>query len=171
MPALPGGSADKLGNQYEDWWMLLRVADILTGKAARIRLEPPLLEGEGAEFWIDEQGTRWHEQAKDASAKGAWTVGRLVREGVLASAQRHLAASSEVRLVVSTTATTMAGLSERAAGSVSFDEFRGVLNDDQSRELPKVCAAGALTKRPRGGISSTCMLSTFPGTHCGDWCT
>jgi hypothetical protein len=54
--ALPGGSADKLGNQYEGWWTLLRIGDILTGKATRIRLEPPGPEGTGIEFWIDEQG-------------------------------------------------------------------------------------------------------------------
>jgi hypothetical protein len=34
--ALPGGSADKLGNQYEGWWTLLRIGDILIGKASRI---------------------------------------------------------------------------------------------------------------------------------------
>ena len=74
MSALPGGSADKLGNEYESWWTLLRIGDILTGKAARIRLEPPVPEGAGVEFWIDEQGTRWCEQAKDAPAGGSWTI-------------------------------------------------------------------------------------------------
>jgi hypothetical protein len=37
---LPGGAADKAGNRYEDWWTALRVAELLRGRAARIRLEP-----------------------------------------------------------------------------------------------------------------------------------
>jgi HEAT repeats len=139
--ALPGGSADKLGNQYESWWTLLRIGDLLTGKAVRIRLEPPGPEGAGVEFWIDEQGKRWFEQAKDAPAEGSWTVRRLIREGVLASVRGHLANSHEVRLVVSTSATALAGLSSRAAKSVSLDEFRSVLNSDESDELPNIAAA------------------------------
>jgi hypothetical protein len=43
--ALPFGSADKLGHRYEDWWTLYRISDVLTGKTARIRLEPPMPEG------------------------------------------------------------------------------------------------------------------------------
>jgi len=141
VPALPGGSADKLGNQYESWWTLLRVGDLLTGKAARIRLEPPVPEGAGAEFWIDEQGMRWFEQAKDAPAGGSWTVGRLIREGVLVSVRGHLADGHEFRLVVSTAAAMLASLSSRAAKSTSLDEFRSVLNSDESDELPNVAAA------------------------------
>jgi hypothetical protein len=137
---LPGGSADKLGNEYETWWTLLRVADILTGKAARIRLEPPLAEGAGIEFWIDEQGTRWFEQVKDAPAGGSWTIGRLTREGVLASVKEHLANGCEVRLVLSSAATVLAGISSRALKSVTVVEFHNVLNADEVGELANVAA-------------------------------
>jgi len=139
--ALPGGSADKLGNQYEQWWTLLRIGDLLTGKAARIRLEPPVPEGTGVEFWIDEQGTRWCEQAKDASAGGSWTIARLIREGVLTSVQGNLANGHEVRLVVSTAAAILDGLSSRAAKSLTIDEFNRMLNRDESDDLPNVAAA------------------------------
>jgi hypothetical protein len=137
---LPGGSADKLGNEYESWWTLVRVADILTGKAARIRLEPPLPEGAGIEFWIDEQGTRWYEQVKDAPAGGSWTIGRLIREGVLASVKEHLANGCEVRLVLSSSATVLAGLSSRAAKSVTVAEFHNVLNASETGELANIAA-------------------------------
>lgn len=138
MSALPGGSADKLGNEYETWWTLLRIGDILTGKAARIRLEPPLPEGEGVEFWVDEQGTRWCEQVKDAPAGGSWTIGRLTREGVLASVKEHLANGCEVRLVLSSAATVLAGLSNRAIKSVTVAEFHNILNADEVGELANV---------------------------------
>lgn len=141
MPALPGGSADKLGNQYEAWWTLLRIGDLLTGRAARIRLEPPAPEGTGVEFWIDEQGTRWCEQVKDAPAGGPWTIGRLIREGVLASVRDHLANGHEIRLVVSTVATILAGLSSGGAESTTIKEFRSVLNRKEFDELPNVAAA------------------------------
>ena len=49
--------------RYEDWWTLYRISDVLTGKTARIRLEPPMPEGLGIEFWIDEPHARWYEQA------------------------------------------------------------------------------------------------------------
>jgi len=139
--ALPGGSADKLGNQYEGWWTLLRIGDLLTGKAARIRLEPPGSEGEGAEFWIDEHRMRWFEQAKDAPAGGSWTVGRLIREGVLISIRGHLANGHEFRLVVSTAAAMLDSLSGRAAKSTSLDDFHSALNSDQSDELANIAAA------------------------------
>ncbi len=133
------GSADKLGNEYETWWTLVRVADVLTGKAARIRLEPPLAEGAGIEFWVDEQGTRWCEQVKDAPAAGNWTIGRLTREGVLASVMAHLANGCEVRLVLSSAATVLAGLSGRAK-SVTVDEFHNILNAEEMGELGNVAA-------------------------------
>ncbi|MFI8419939.1 transposase family protein [Streptomyces sp. NPDC085479] len=37
---LSGGTADKAGNRYENWWTALKVADLLRGKVSRIRLEP-----------------------------------------------------------------------------------------------------------------------------------
>lgn len=140
MPALPGGSADKLGNEYENWWTLLRIGDILTGKAARIRLEPPGPPGLGVEFWIDEQRTRWCEQAKDSPAGGSWTIGRLTREGVLASVQGHLANGYMVRLVLSTSATILSGLSSRAAKSETIIEFHSLLNAEEVGELANVAA-------------------------------
>lgn len=140
MSALPGGSADKLGNEYEGWWTLLRIGDLLTGKAARIRLEPPVPEGAGIEFWIDEHGTRWCEQAKDAPAGGSWTIGRLTREVVLASVQEHLANGCDVRLVLSSAATVLTGLSSRAAKSVTVAEFHDVLNAEEVGELANVTA-------------------------------
>ncbi|HET9898893.1 MAG TPA: ATP-binding protein [Streptosporangiaceae bacterium] len=93
------------------------------------------------EFWIEEQGTRWCEQAKDAPAGGSWTIARLLREGVLVAVREHLANGYEVRLVMSTAAATLAGLSAHAAESETFDEFRRMLNRGQFDELPNVASA------------------------------
>jgi len=129
--SLPGGAADKLGNRYEDWWTLCRVADLLREEAVRLRLEPPGKGGAGVEFWVDEHGRRWCEQVKDASAKGSWTLGRLITEGVLPSLASHLAAGHHVRLVLSTPATDLANLSHRARAASTLDEFREILTEEQ----------------------------------------
>lgn len=115
MSSLPGGAADKLGNRYEGWWTLYRLADVLLGCASRLRLEPPGSQGVGVEFWVDEPSGRWCEQVKDAPAKGSWTLRRLTTEAVLPSLASHLSAGHHVRLVLSTPATELANLSDRAS--------------------------------------------------------
>lgn len=101
MTPLPGGAADKAGNRYEHWWTAFRIADVLDGRAARIRLEPPGAGGLGIEFEIDADGITWAEQVKEASSGGTWTLNRLKREGVLSAAHAHVSAGRSFRLVAS----------------------------------------------------------------------
>ena len=123
MAAFRGGGAAKLGFRYEDWWTLLRVADLLRGDAVRLRLEPPGAEGEGVEFWVDERdGTRWYEQVKHDAR--SWTITALKNEGVLAAFAPHLAAGHRIRFVSSSPAAQLSHLTERATKVVDADEFR-----------------------------------------------
>lgn len=71
---LLGRAADKAGNRYENWWTALRVADLLRGRASRIRLEPPGQAGAGIEFLIEETDGTWCEQVKDVPSKGPWSL-------------------------------------------------------------------------------------------------
>ncbi len=135
MSALPGGAADKLGGRFEDWWTLIRVADLLRGAATVLRLEPPGVEGAGVEFWVDEQSGRWCEQVKDAPAGGTWTLRRLIREGVLGSIAGHLAAGHQIRLVVSTPASDLDALATRARAATTVKEYRIVLQKSQREKL------------------------------------
>lgn len=141
MSALPGGAADKLGNRYEAWWTLYRIADVLSGRASRIRLEPPGEMGVGTEFWVDEASGRWHEQAKDASAGGNWTLRRLIAEGVLPSLEGHLARGDYVRLVLSTPARDLAFLSSRARATETLAEYTEILTEKQRPELERLTTA------------------------------
>lgn len=125
MTALPGGSADKLGNRYEAWWTLWRVAGVIEGSATRIRLEPPGDGGDGAEFWIEEAGARWYEQAKNAQRQ--WTLQRLISQGVLLSVRAHLAAGHQFRLVTSTGAPELDSLSSRARAAATPEEYDSIL--------------------------------------------
>lgn len=129
MSSLPGGAASKLGDRYEGWWTLVRLADVLKGKASTLRLEPPALEGAGIEFWIDEAGVRWCEQAKDA--QHTWTLNRLITEGVLPSVVGHLSDGHSVRFVLSTSAAELEALVSRARAARSLTEYREILTGEQ----------------------------------------
>lgn len=139
MTALPGGPADKLPNRYEDWWTIYRLGDLLTGRASTLRLEPPGPIGQGIEFWIMEQGTRWCEQVKDATSRGSWTIKRLETEHVLVAVRGHLARGDHVRFVFSTAASMLRNLCERARAANSFDEYWStVLTEKERVDLEQV---------------------------------
>jgi len=161
--ALPGGSAAKLGDRYEDWWTLCRIGDVLQGQAARIRLEPPGAEGVGIEFWVEDATTRSCEQAKDTPASGSWTVRRLQTEGVLASLLPHLVNGHYVRLVLSTQADDFAALSARAAKTMTIDEYREVLTVEQSAGLTTVAAVWNVPEEQTWTLLKRVMVEHLPG--------
>jgi hypothetical protein len=140
MTPLPGGAADKAGNRYEHWWTSFRIADVLDGRAGRIRLEPPGAGGRGIEFEIDADGITWAEQVKDASSGGTWTLNRLTREGVLTAAKAHVLAGRSFRLVASTAAPQLADLADRAQKTEAFAEFTEVLGDELTADLQNLAA-------------------------------
>jgi hypothetical protein len=127
--SLPGGAASKLGDRYEGWWTLFRVADVLKGQATKLRLEPPAAGGAGIEFWMDEAGVRWCEQVKDA--QHTWSLHRLIMDGVLPSVVGHLADGHSMRFVASTHAPELAALSSRARDAESLAEYREILTGTQ----------------------------------------
>ncbi|MFI9411345.1 hypothetical protein [Nocardia gamkensis] len=131
MSAIRGGAADKQGNEYEDLWTALRIADLLQDRARRIRLEPPGDAGVGIEFEIDTEGMTWGEQAKDVAK--TWTIARLEtgdssgRITVLKGAKHQIELGRGYRLVSSSTATPLVDLSERARATTALSEFKDVL--------------------------------------------
>jgi hypothetical protein len=139
MAALPGGAADKLGNRYEAWWTLYRVADVLRGRASRMRLEPPAVEGEGVEFWVDQVDGRWYEQVK--SGQRSWTMKRLIDQGVLLSVLGHLAGGHHVRFVLSAAASDLCSLSDRARATSSVDEYLGVITAEERTSFERLASA------------------------------
>ena len=144
MSALSGGAAPKLADRYEAWWTLLRVADVLNGKADRLRLEPPAAAGAGIEFWVDEAGVRWCEQVKNA--QHTWTLHRLITEGVLPSVARHLAAGHSFRLVASTQAQELEALSSRARSAENLAEYREILTGTQLPGFERLAATWGVSE-------------------------
>jgi len=87
-------------------------------------------------------GTMISRTPKDASARGSWTISRLISENVLGSVQDHLAGGDSVRLVLSTVATDLSALTERAATSGTPAEFHGTLTASQGGELARQSNVG-----------------------------
>ncbi|MFD3328702.1 hypothetical protein [Streptomyces sp. NPDC058701] len=145
---LPGGAADKAGNRYEDWWTALRVADVLRGRASRIRLEPPGRAGAGIEFEVEEADGTWCEQVKDVPSKGAWTLDAVGK--VLKAVAGHLAQGKKVRLVLSTGAPELRDLSERARAAESLAEFEEVLTKAQGPRFVSVIGNWSVNGVPVG---------------------
>ena len=49
---LSAGAADKFGNRYEGRWTVFQMIEVMAGRAASLRLEPPGEEGQGIELWV-----------------------------------------------------------------------------------------------------------------------
>ncbi len=136
MTSLPGGAADKAGNQYEHWWTGHVVGELLTGGATRLRLEPVGASGEGIEFQVDRAGMTWGEQVKLRSSN--WTMNRLRDEGVLAYALAQVQAGRQFRLVVSSSAMPFDTLTVRSRDCDNFGDFENSLSSNDDGEFVKL---------------------------------
>ncbi|MGW9447455.1 hypothetical protein [Streptomyces sp. NPDC055632] len=143
---LAGGAADKAGNRYENWWTALKVADLLRGKASRIRLEPPGQAGEGIEFQLVAKGETWCDQVKDVPSKGPWALKSAA--ALLAAVSGHLVGGRKVRLVLSTGAPRLHDLAGRARAAVTLAEFEEILTDTQGNDFTVLCGTWADDGRP-----------------------
>jgi hypothetical protein len=143
--SMAGGAADKAGNQYEQWWTAYRVADLLTGPASRMRLEPPGAAGQGIEFEVDEQGHTCAEQVKGASSGSNWTINRLNNERVLANALIQVKMGRLFRFVASMPAPQVATLSRRSRESTSLAEFQEALTKELEPEFQILVADWGVT--------------------------
>ena len=83
MSSLSGGPAEKAGGNYETLWGVRAMLEILQGKAERIRIEEPRVDG--AEFWIERDSSREYWQVKrQLISQATWTLNALASAGVLA---------------------------------------------------------------------------------------
>ncbi|MFD4510958.1 hypothetical protein [Streptomyces sp. NPDC058457] len=145
---LAGGAADKAGNRYEDWWTALRVAELLRGRASRIRLEPPGPAGAGIEFEVEADDGTWCEQVKDVPSKGPWTLDAAGK--ILKAVTGHLAEGKKVRLVLSTGAPELHDLAKRARTAETLAEFEGIITKAQLPQFVQVLGNWSVNGVPVG---------------------
>lgn len=121
---LPGGPADKLGNDYEFWWTVRQLVRILHGNAERIRIEDPGVIK--AEFLVTNATTRELHQAKRSHPDGKWTLASLGASDtdLLQAIFSQLSGNSDKFVFVSSSdAPELRELSERARWAESPEEF------------------------------------------------
>ncbi|WP_430109648.1 hypothetical protein [Paenibacillus sp. B1-33] len=96
-----GGRGDKLGNNYEDRWLVRKYLDLLNNKIQSITVEAIGLDEEGVEFWTRHfDGTREAYQCKARNAMNeTWTVSNLKSKGVLSKLQDQLDRSETHRFI------------------------------------------------------------------------
>ena len=130
---LSGGPSDKYGNLYESRWTVACLLDLMDEKADSIRLEVPGAEGKGFEFRVKKGPVLEYHQVKSA---GRWSVNRLSRDGVLADFANKLGdPATQCVFVSSELASELAELSDRARGSIDWEEFkREFLRSDEKRK-------------------------------------
>ncbi|HEY5779279.1 MAG TPA: hypothetical protein VIT00_11115 [Terrimicrobiaceae bacterium] len=113
MSSLSGGPAEKAGATYEALWGVRAMLEILHGKAERIRIEEPRVDG--AEFWIERDAGREYWQVKrQLISQANWTLKALASEGVLAFLLEQLRAGHRCVFASITDAPELRTLAERA---------------------------------------------------------
>ncbi|MGW0868986.1 hypothetical protein ACWD3Z_00705 [Streptomyces sp. NPDC002740] len=128
------------------------MAELLKGRASRIRLEPPGPAGAGIEFELEAADGTWCEQVKDVPSKGPWTLDAAGK--ILKAVTGHLAEGKKVRLVLSTGAPELHDLSQRARAAETLAEFEGIITKAQAPQFVQVLGNwsvnGALVDREVG---------------------
>lgn len=138
-----GGIAGKLGDRFEAKWAIMKLFEVMLGHADSIQFEfvDPL--NHGVEFWIVRNGHKEWYQAKRQNTQGNWTIGRLAREGVLATALVKLSVEPDdtFHFLSTAPATELHQLTQRAASvETNIADFLNALSsEERSSHLPELC--------------------------------
>ena len=163
MASFTGGTADKMGNEFERLWTVRHLLELISGRALSVRIECLGDDEKGTEFWVTRpDGTREAHQCKRENAsKGLWSVNDLENKKVISSAKFQLDRDSDHRFVFTSgdKAPHLSDLCERARSCTNPADFRsyGVttsqgleqeftslcrrlsLNPDVPAELDRIC--------------------------------
>lgn len=124
---LPGGPSDKYGNRFEGKWTAYCIAQVMAEEADSIQLEPPGIEGEGAEFTLRKgEVVEYHQVKRQHARPGDWSIRELVGNGVLRHAFLKTRDPRGCYFFVSTTSTGLLTLlvedARRAESLTGFKE-------------------------------------------------
>ncbi|MEV5910510.1 hypothetical protein ACWEGX_09660 [Streptomyces chartreusis] len=122
------------------------MAELLRGRASRIRLEPPGPAGAGIEFELEADDGTWCEQVKDVPSKGPWNLDAAGK--ILKAVAGHLAEGKKVRLVLSTGAPELHDLAQRARAAETLTEFEGIITKAQIPQFVQVLGNWSVDEAP-----------------------
>ncbi|MDE2932735.1 MAG: hypothetical protein OXS47_02555 [Chloroflexota bacterium] len=148
-PSLPGGTADKVANLYEEAWTVDSLLDLIAGDIEELHLEPQGEDGLGVEFYrvLPSRESEYHSVKRQVpGALSGWTAAVLVhpdsgsRRSILGDLFEHLERSDLARAVFVSqdSARSMRELSERARAAANLDEFRRQLPADLQKALGRI---------------------------------
>lgn len=123
---LPGGAADKLGNEYERLWTAKVMFELLEADAGVICVEP--LEGDWRkyEFYVERDGRReGHQVKRQRGFDGAWSPAVLSKNGVMEGVRDLLTRRSdtEAHLISTIGFEGLGELTERARSAPNVAAF------------------------------------------------
>jgi hypothetical protein len=120
----PGGEADKFGNRYEGRWTVRQLLYVLQGQVDSVTVEDVGEIGEGTEFTLQRGNAHEvHQVKRQYGSANEWKLSALNAKGVLAAAQRHVAAGRTFCFVSTVPARTLDELTGRARQSASLQSF------------------------------------------------
>lgn len=125
MSLLTGGTADKLGNRYEEWWMVLQLIRAIEGEIENICIEDSTVEKSEC-LITSEKGEELH-QNKRSKASGSWTLSQLGEkyEDILAAIFRQLVGNNRsFHFVSGSDAPHLKALTEQARLVPNVVDFR-----------------------------------------------
>ncbi len=121
MPYEKGGRADKLGNKYEDLFIVKFLLKLIEEEVSSIIIEPVGYEEEGVDLWVkNEDGSRGYYQCKGRNASNEnWRMGDLAAKGIFSKAKKQLDAdiNSSYYFVSPLTNTMLKDITTRARNS------------------------------------------------------
>jgi hypothetical protein len=122
---LKGGASDKFGIRFEGRWTVLQMAEVMDEHASSIRLEPPGVEDEGAEFWMRHGSlVEYHQVKRQYGTEGRWTIASLKARGVLQYFSEKLKDPTTACVFASTHAAyQLDELTDRARRAASWEEY------------------------------------------------
>lgn len=122
MSTLPGGPADKAGNNHEALWGVVGMVSVLGGQANAIRIEEPGTHG--AEFYLAKTTGHEHWQAKrQMLGQKTWSLQLLHKEGILDFFKQRVGAGESCVFASISDAPELRGLSENASEVKDWSEF------------------------------------------------
>jgi hypothetical protein len=123
---LPGGSADKFGNRFEGRWTTVFMTYVLNETACSIRLEPPVIEEEGVDFWLRRKDRfEFYQIKRQTSSSGYWTIPNLSHKKVLQNFYIKLkSAEKDICVFMSTQDVhLLSEMVDRARRASCYEEF------------------------------------------------
>ena len=145
MTSLPGGAANQAGMLYQHWWTVLRIVDVLEGRATSIRIEPYGSSWKGLDLVVEESDIVWAEQVKNVQSVTNWTIAKLNSKQILDTIKVQVSQGRSFQFITSTPARQLDDFANRARESENFDMFQGMLRDSLAAPFDRLTEAWNVT--------------------------